>query len=55
MEPVAALRIDALRLRNLMDRDPEFGYEILKRFLKIVGERLESERTRLVGLYASHS
>ena len=55
VEPVTALRIDAIRLRNIMDQDSKLGYEIQKRFLQIIGERLECERMRLVDLYASHS
>ena len=55
VEPVSALKIDAVRLRNLEEFDGKFGYEILKRFLEIIGDRLESERTKLVDLYAAHS
>jgi hypothetical protein len=36
-------------------KDPELGYEIVHRFMYTVCERLESERLRLVELYASHS
>ena len=55
VEPVTALRIDATRLRNSMEADPAFGYEVLKRFLQIIGDRLEGERMKLLDLYASHS
>jgi CRP/FNR family transcriptional regulator, cyclic AMP receptor protein len=55
LQPVKALEVDAVRLRGLMVKDPSFGYEILHRFIFTVCERLESERLRLVELYASHS
>ena len=55
VEPLSAIKVDAMRLRNLMEKDAEFGYEVLKRFLQIIGDRLESERMKLVDMYASHS
>jgi CRP/FNR family transcriptional regulator, cyclic AMP receptor protein len=55
VKPLKALKIDAKRLRILMQEEPAFGFEILERFLQILGERLESERMSLIGLYAAHS
>jgi CRP-like cAMP-binding protein len=55
VEKVTALKIDVVKLRNLMETDSQFGFEILQRFLQIVGERLESERIKLLDVYASHS
>ena len=43
MGPLSAIRIDAIRLRNLMDKDAMLGFEVLKRFLKIMDDRLESK------------
>ena len=55
VKPLKALKIDATRLRILMQEEPAFGCEILERFLLLLGERLESERMSLIGLYAAHS
>ena len=55
VKAVKALKIDTTRLRTLMEEEPAFGYEILERFLHLMGERLESERMSLVELYAAHS
>ena len=55
VKALKALKIDVTRLRTLMKEEPAFGYEILERFLQLMGERLESERMSLVGLYAAHS
>ena len=53
--PVRAIKIDAIRTREMMETDEKLGYELQKRFLQIIGERLESERMKLIELYASHS
>jgi CRP-like cAMP-binding protein len=55
VSPVKALKVDAEPLRRIMEKDSRFGYVILERFLRLIGERLESERMSLIGLYASHS
>ena len=55
LQPVKALEVDAVRLRGFMMKDPSLGYEILHRFIYTVCERLESERLRLVELYASQA
>jgi CRP/FNR family transcriptional regulator, cyclic AMP receptor protein len=55
LQPLKTLEIDAARLRGMMAKDSGLGYEILNRFIHTVCERLESERMRLVELYASHS
>ena len=55
LQSVKALEVHAVRLRGFMAKDSALGYEILSRFIVTVCERLESERMRLVELYASHS
>ena len=55
VKSLKAIRVDVSRLRYFMEEDPAFGYDVLQRFLQLIGERLESERMSLVGLYAAHS
>ncbi len=50
---VRATGIDAACLRGKCDADPTLGYEVMKRFLPVVAERLQSTRLRLLDLYAA--
>jgi CRP/FNR family cyclic AMP-dependent transcriptional regulator len=42
-------------LKAAFTRFPEFGHEIMQRFIRVIAERLEAERLKLVNLYAAHS
>jgi CRP-like cAMP-binding protein len=44
MTPVTAMRIDASLLRQAMERDREFGYELLVRVCRVAVSRLEATR-----------
>ena len=48
--PVEAIFFYGTRLRTDCEADREFGYELLKRMTKVVVERLQAERARLVHL-----
>jgi CRP/FNR family cyclic AMP-dependent transcriptional regulator len=39
------------RVREMCDREPEFGYELTRRFMAVVVDRLRQTRRRLVDLY----
>ncbi|MBI4388292.1 MAG: cyclic nucleotide-binding domain-containing protein [Candidatus Omnitrophica bacterium] len=46
-----AIALDGRSLRERCDRDPAFGYELMKRFTNVVVDRLEAARIRLLDLY----
>ena len=39
------------RVREMCDSEPEFGYELMRRFMRVVVDRLRHTRRRLVDLY----
>lgn len=49
--PTRALRLDGLHLRETCERDPRFGYEMMKRFSSVMHERLQATRMQLLDLY----
>lgn len=53
LAPVRAIALDGKCLREKCDKDPELGYELLKRFCSIVVQRLEATRVQLIDLYGS--
>lgn len=55
VEPTELIELDATYLRELIDRDHHVGYEIMKRFVKVIAERLYAERLQLVNVFAAHS
>jgi CRP-like cAMP-binding protein len=52
LEPVRAIAFDAARLRQVWSQDPAFGYEFIRRLLKVVAQRLQATRLQLLDLYA---
>jgi CRP-like cAMP-binding protein len=51
IEPTRALALDAVRLRELCDADPELGYALTLRTLHVVTERLKAARIQLLDLF----
>lgn len=51
-EPVVALGFDGARLRRACEEDPVFGYELMRRTLKVVASRLQATRLQLLDMYA---
>jgi CRP/FNR family cyclic AMP-dependent transcriptional regulator len=51
LTPVIALRVDAALLREAMDRDKGFGYEMMKRFCDVIVDRLRALRLRFFDMY----
>ncbi len=49
--PVRALEMDGTCLRGKCDADPRLGYELMKRFSRVMVERLASTRLQLLDLY----
>ena len=51
LELTRAIALDARCLRGKCDRDPELGYELMKRFSFIMLETLQATRLQLLDLY----
>jgi len=48
-----ALRFDGRCLRHKCEEDHDLGYEVFRRFIYIVGERLEATRMQLLDMYGN--
>ena len=42
---------DATCLRGKADEDPELGYELMRRFIPVIVERLQATRVRMLDVY----
>ncbi|MDR3405833.1 MAG: cyclic nucleotide-binding domain-containing protein [Chthoniobacter sp.] len=51
--PVRALALDGLCLRRKCDADPRLGYDLMKRFSRVMADRLDATRLQLLDLYKS--
>lgn len=54
IEEVEAILLDGAQLRAKLATRPEMGFELLKRMLKLMGQRLEGARLQLLDIYGSH-
>ena len=52
IEPARAFALDASRLRELCDADPQLGYLLTRRILEVVSERLKATRMQLLDIYS---
>jgi hypothetical protein len=48
-----AVEFDAQGVRRLCDEDPVLGYALVQRFTRVVVDRLQSTRIRLLDLYGA--
>lgn len=55
VESTQAIVLDGNILKKAFQEFPAFGFEILQRFTRVISDRLEAERLKLVNLYAAHS
>lgn len=55
MTTTRALAFDGKCLRDKCEADRDFGYEFLKRFTRIMTERLEATRLQLLDMYGAHA
>jgi CRP/FNR family transcriptional regulator, cyclic AMP receptor protein len=53
VEPVRAIAVNGMCLRAKCEKNSDLGYELLKRSVEIVGQRLEATRFRLLDLYSA--
>lgn len=51
---VDAIAVDAVAVRARCEEQPDFGYELLKRFAGVMEERLQATRSQLVEARTSH-
>jgi CRP/FNR family cyclic AMP-dependent transcriptional regulator len=51
VELTRALAFDGTCLRTRCEEDPDFGYELLRRFSRVITERLEATRLQLLDVY----
>ena len=51
VQDVHAIKLDGACLRGKCEKDPRMGYELMKRFSRIMTRRLEATRLQLLDLY----
>lgn len=51
VEPTLTVELNGKGVRRLCREDPEIGYELARRFVTVVADRLQATRTRLLDLY----
>jgi CRP-like cAMP-binding protein len=54
VEPVRAIAFDGKCLREKCEADHDLGYEIVKRFLRQVNQRLDKARFQMLDVYRKH-
>jgi CRP/FNR family cyclic AMP-dependent transcriptional regulator len=52
-EPTLTVEFDARGVRRLCEEDPVLGYALVQRFTRVVVDRLQSTRIRLLDLYGA--
>jgi CRP/FNR family transcriptional regulator, cyclic AMP receptor protein len=52
VETTLAVELDGPGIRELCERDHELGYELMRRFLTVVVDRMQATRVRLLDTYA---
>ncbi|HEX3034472.1 MAG TPA: cyclic nucleotide-binding domain-containing protein [Thermodesulfobacteriota bacterium] len=53
--PTLAIALDGKYLRKKCEEDHDLGYELMKRFARIIEQRLQSVRMQFPNVYAIHS
>ncbi len=53
LDDVRAITLDGKCLRQKCEQNHDLGYEVLKRFARIIEQRLESTRLQLIDVYAA--
>jgi CRP-like cAMP-binding protein len=54
LEGVRAIAVDAACLRRKSEADPRLGYEMMKRFMPPLLERLQAARMQMIDVYGAH-
>lgn len=53
VEPVTAIALDGECLRKKCEQDHDLGYDLMKRFVQIVIQRLQATRMQLLDIYGN--
>lgn len=51
LELTRATAFDGVCIRRKCDEDPRLGYDLLKRFAQVIGQRLQAARLQLLDVY----
>lgn len=51
IEPVSAVQLDGLCLRNKAEADHELGYQLMQRFAQVMLQRLQATRVQMLDVY----
>jgi CRP/FNR family transcriptional regulator, cyclic AMP receptor protein len=51
LKPTTVIVFHAQCLREKCEKDPVFGYDLMKRFARLMGHRLEATRMQLLDMY----
>jgi CRP/FNR family cyclic AMP-dependent transcriptional regulator len=51
LEPVRAIAVNAMCLRGKLEEDHELGYELMKRFVPVLLERMQAARLQMMDVY----
>jgi CRP-like cAMP-binding protein len=54
IEPTRAIAMDATCLRQKCETDHDLGYEMMKRFMPILVQRLQATRLQILDVYGTH-
>jgi CRP-like cAMP-binding protein len=54
LESVRALAMDAACLRNKCEKNHDLGYDVMKRLMPVLIERLHTARLQMLDLYGAH-
>lgn len=55
LQETHAIALDGLCLRKKCEQDPQLGYQLMKRFSKLIIERLTATRLQLLDVYGQKS
>jgi CRP-like cAMP-binding protein len=55
IEPTRAISLDARCMRTKCENDHDLGYELMKRFARIIEQRLDATRWQLLDVYGVRS
>ena len=55
LEPIRAISIDAACLRQKCEADHDLGYELMKRLMAVLIQRLQATRMQILDVYGSHA
>ena len=55
VELTRAIAFDGNSIRTKCEQNHELGYELLKRFTQLIGQRLQATRLQLLDIYGAHT